>query len=111
MGAGNKVAELIAAFFHVYSKVGVAIVVVFDGVRRAGLALNGGGVGALDAILAVIGAGGVFYDTGVPHMGNSKVAYGTQSLCGDIVEFTATILFYCATGNAVCIAVAEKSWQ
>ena len=64
-----------------------------------------------DAVSAVVGAGRMFYDAGVPYVGYSELLYLTECLCCYFVEFAASVCGDVSCGNAVLCVVAEKSGQ
>ena len=75
MGALHQVLEFLHALRYVFGQVGVYIVIIFDGIGRAGFSLHDGGMAGTDIVAAGIGLCGMLYDAGVPDMRCSEFLY------------------------------------
>ena len=83
--------KLLHSVLHVVSQVGVHIVIVGYGVRRTGIALHDGRMLPRNAVGAVVGLGGMTYDTCVPHMSEALLANLLQHARREVVELSTAV--------------------
>ncbi len=65
--------EFLHAAVDVDGQIGIDVVIVFNGVGRAGFSLDDVGIVGRDAVGTVVGGGSVLNDAGQPYMGYSEV--------------------------------------
>ena len=110
MGAGHESLKLSHTVVDVDGNIGVHVIIVLDGVGRAGLALDHVGiVGRRDALVAIIGLGGMLYDTCIPHGRHAELLDAGEHAIGDVVHLARAVLREGAVGHTVGIGISEKT--
>ena len=111
MDAAHCVLELGHAVRHRAGNVRVDVVVVLDGVGRAGLTFHHMGIVGADAVGAVVGALGMLNGSGEPDMGYAEPADRFEDIAVDVSEFSGTVFGDGSAGNAVVTVVGEQAGQ
>ena len=72
VSALHQVFEFLHTFRYVLGQIGVYVIIILDGVRRSGLALDDGGMVGADIVAAVVSLCGVLDDARVPDVGDAQ---------------------------------------
>lgn len=108
VSAGHESLKLGHTVVDIDSNIGVHVIIVLDSVRRAGLTLDHVGiVGRRDALVAIIGLGGVLYDACIPHGRHAEFLDAGEHAVGDVVHLARAVLREGAVGHTVGIGVGE----
>ena len=105
----HQLLKLLHTLCDVDGQVGVDVVVVGDGIGRAGLSLHDGRMVARNAVGRIVCLRSVAYDAGIPNMTH---AHGTESFQyrgREVVQFSTTVLFYAAVLLSVYAAITIET--
>ena len=107
MGAFHQCLKFGHAVWHIDGKVGIDVVVIFNGVWRSGISFDNEWVVVLDTIGGIIGFCGMFDNAGIPNMCGSKVGNGFNCACRYVVQFATAVLLDAAIGGAMLAGVGK----
>ena len=109
--AAHECFKLLHALFRHGGEVRTDVVIVFNGIRRTGLAFHHCGVVFGDAVSRVVGLRSVFQHARVPDMRKPEIADAFQHFGRKVIEFAAAVLVNAAAGNVIGRRVAVKAGQ
>jgi hypothetical protein len=110
-GAGEESFELVESLGGVYGVVGADIVVVANGVGATRDAFEEVGIVGGKLKGGVVASRGLAVDARDPDGIETELLEGGESGVVEIGEFTATILFESAIGNASGVGVAKEAGE
>ena len=111
VGALHEIFKLAHTLVGLRGQVGVDVVVVLDGIGRAGGAFHHFGVVAAYAVGAVVRLCGVFQEACVPDVGEAKLSDAVQGGSGKVFHLAASVFLYGAAGLVGGILVAIQAGQ
>ena len=103
----HQVLELFHTFRNILRQIGIHIIIIFNGIRGAGLSFDNGRMIGLDIVTAVIGLGSMLYDACVPNMRCTELFYLTQCLGCKISHFATSVFSDAAVVDTMVIVVSE----
>ena len=99
--------ELVHTAMYIFSKIGIDVIIIGNGVGRSSLSLHNGWMLTWDAILSVIGCSGMAYHTRVPYMRDAHVVNALEYGRSDAVHLPRPILFHRSIRHAGHVLIAE----